>query len=65
MARKTIEGVCAKLDAMHEDILEMKPDVKKNTAFRNQAKGMWTAFILVGTALGTVAGWIISRFGGK
>jgi len=26
---------------------------------------MWTAFILVGSALGTVAGWIISRFGGK
>ena len=65
MAKPTIETVCVKLDNIHEDIKEMKTDVKKNTEFRNRAHGAIAGFGFVFGVIGGGFVWLLNKLFGK
>ncbi len=51
MAKRITLGTLAnKIDYLHDDVKEIKNDVKTNTEFRMQAKGFMAAFMLMTSA---------------
>jgi len=61
----TNEVILEKINNIHEDIKEMKPDVKLNTEFRLQAKGVIGIVSFTCTVFGGFLLWIYQRVGGK
>ena len=57
MSKMTLDGLGIKIDSLREDIKEIKPDVKKNTKFRHEAKG----FIAACSVIAGVIGGLISK----
>lgn len=51
-----------KIDSLHLAVIEIKTDVKENTKFRLQARGMIVAFSFVWGALGSVITFIATRY---
>ena len=58
MAKITNTHLSDKLDLIRDDFKEIKDDVKQNTAFRNQARGMVATVTLVASLIGGGIVWI-------
>jgi len=62
MGKVTLNVLAEKIDSLHNDIKEMKGDVRENTQFRLQAKGALTAVIMIATVLGAGLSWVLNKF---
>ena len=66
MVKITNAVLATKIDNLSSEINGLKNDVKKNSEFRLQAKGMMTAFSAIGATIGAGIVWVLSHlFGGK
>ena len=61
MGRITNAVLLAKQKSMHEDIKEIKGDVKQNTEFRLKANGIIGAIAFVATIFGGAIVWIMNK----
>lgn len=64
MTKITNEILALKIDNVHKEVKDLKPDVKANTKFRQQAGGFVTALVLIGGFIGSLLTWVISYFKG-
>lgn len=62
MVKVTLNVLAEKIDNLHNDIREMKEDVKENTTFRLQAKGALTAMVMIATVTGGAVSWVLNKF---
>lgn len=56
------------IDALKDDMAEVKADVKQILAFVNQAQGSWKTLVAIGgfsAAVGGFVGWALHFFVGK
>jgi len=61
MVRTSNEVLKAMLKAMHEDVKDIKEEVKLNTEFRHKASGIIGAATFVGSILGGFFIWIAQK----
>jgi TATA-box binding protein (TBP) (component of TFIID and TFIIIB) len=69
MTKMTLGILAQKIDNVHsslrevkDDLKECKMDIKENTSFRLQIRGMIAAFVMVGSTISGVTVWLLGRF---
>jgi len=65
MSRVTNEVLANKIDNLHDEVRDMKTDIKANTEFRLKSKGVIGAIAFISTMVGGVILWVVTKLSGK
>lgn len=66
MAKITNDVLAEKIDNLHKDVIDMKPEVKLNSEFRIKSTGIYigiaTAFSAVGVFISIIVNKLMEKF---